>query len=168
MTPQTKARIFKSNVECSSDLAVKKKPKSNVKGKKISESNCVIDVSKEHIWYFDSSCSRHITIFKSILEDFIKNDGPIVTYGDNGNGATKGYGTIKCKVVLFKNVFYHNVISINQLCDADYEVHFNKIEGENVTILTANRQNDIYVLDMFFADNSLHRFFFYRVQYHLN
>nr|KAJ0187750.1 hypothetical protein LSAT_V11C900484110 [Lactuca sativa] len=38
---------------------------------------------------------------------------------------------------------------------------------ESIIVLT-NRQNDIYVLDMFFGDNSLHRCFFSHAQSHLN
>ena len=51
---------------------------------------------QEHIWYLDSGCSRHMTGFKSLLDDYVKKDGPVVTYGDNSKGQTKGFGTIKC------------------------------------------------------------------------
>nr|KAJ0217208.1 hypothetical protein LSAT_V11C300134080 [Lactuca sativa] len=82
---------------------------------------------QEHLWYLDSGS-------KSLLEDYVKKIGPVVTHGDNGKGFTKGYGNIKCNNVVFQNVSYvkglkHNLISINQLCDADYEVHFTKKEG---------------------------------------
>nr|KAJ0205508.1 hypothetical protein LSAT_V11C500231720 [Lactuca sativa] len=88
---------------------------------------------QEHLWYLDSGCSRHMTGSKSLLEDYVKKTGPVVTYGDNGKGFTKGYGNIKCNNVVFQNVSYvkglkHNLISISQLCDADYEVHFTKKE----------------------------------------
>ena len=88
---------------------------------------------KEHIWYLNSGCSSHITGFKSLLEDFIKKDDPTVTYGDNGKGATKGYGSIKCNYIVFKNVSYvkvlqHNLISISQMCDTSYEVLFKRRE----------------------------------------
>src|SRR6187200_3024829 len=132
----------------------------------------------ENIWYLDSGCSRHMTGSKALLSDFVKRDGPAVTYGDNSKGKTKGFGTIKCKSVEFKNVSYvkglqHNLISISQICDADYEVHFNKKEGKvidskMVPVLTANRQNDIYVLDMFSADQSMRRCFFSMAQSHMN
>ena len=115
---------------------------------------------------------------KALLSDFVKRDGPAVTYGDNSKGKTKGFGTIKCKSVEFKNVSYvkglqHNLISISQICDADYEVHFNKREGQILNkaaepVLTANRKNDIYVLDMFSADDALRHCFFTRSQSHLN
>nr|KAJ0186081.1 hypothetical protein LSAT_V11C900483530 [Lactuca sativa] len=92
---------------------------------------------QEHLWYLDSGCSRHMTGSKSLLEDYVKKTGPAVTYGDNGKGFTKGYGNIKCNNVVFQNVSYvkglkHNLISISQLCDADYEVHFTKKEGRVV------------------------------------
>nr|KAJ0227041.1 hypothetical protein LSAT_V11C100046250 [Lactuca sativa] len=90
---------------------------------------------QEHLWYLDSGCSRHMTGSKSLLEDYVQKTGTSVTYGDNGKGFTKGYGNIKCNNVVFQNVSYvkglkHNLISISQLCDADYEVHFTKKEGK--------------------------------------
>ncbi|KAL4557118.1 hypothetical protein LXL04_035288 [Taraxacum kok-saghyz] len=119
-----------------------------------------------------------MTVFKSLLEDYVKKYGLVVSYGDNGNGKTKGFGTIKWKFVEFKNVSYveglkHNLVSISQMCDADYEVHFNKIEGKvidskMIPVVTANRQHDIYVLDMFSADQSLRGCFFSRAQSHMN
>lgn len=49
---------------------------------------------------------------------------------------------------MFKNVSYikglqHNLISVRQLYDADYEAHFNKKKGKvidqrNVSVLTVN------------------------------
>ena len=57
---------------------------------------------------------------------------------------------------MFRNVSYvkglkHNLISISQLCDADYEVHFTKKEGSVINTdkniaLTASWKDDIYVL----------------------
>ena len=66
-----------------------------------------------------------MTGFKSLLEDFIKKDDLIVTYGNNDKGTTNGFGTIKCNSVTFKNASYVkglqcNLISISQLCDAGY------------------------------------------------
>lgn len=118
-----------------------------------------------------------MTWFNSLHEDYVKKDGFVVTYINNGNGQTKGYGTIKCESVQFSNVSYvkglnHNLISITQLCDANYEVHFNKKEGKvsdsnNVTIITVNRHSDIYILDMFSAQNPLRHCFFFDSQSHL-
>ncbi|KAI3523650.1 hypothetical protein L1887_01930 [Cichorium endivia] len=119
-----------------------------------------------------------MTGYKSLLEDFVKKNGPVVTYGDNSHGQTKGYGTIRCKSVQFSNVSYvkglkHNLISISQLCDADYDVCFNKREGNIINadkevVLSAKRCEHIYILDMFSADLSLKRCFFSRAQSHIN
>nr|KAJ0194309.1 hypothetical protein LSAT_V11C800413730 [Lactuca sativa] len=124
---------------------------------------------QEHLWYLDSGCSRHMTGSKSLLEDYVKKTGPAVTYGDNGKGFTKGYGNIKCNNVGLK----HNHISISQLCDADYEVHFTKKEGRVVNtdkniILSASRKDDIYVLDMFSSDKALMQCFFSKSQTNLS
>ncbi|KAI3752823.1 hypothetical protein L2E82_24860 [Cichorium intybus] len=120
---------------------------------------------QENIWYLDSGCSRHMTGYKSLLEDFVKKNGPVVTYGDNSHGQTKGYGTIRCKSVQFSNVSYvkglkHNLISISQLCDADYDACFNKKEGNIINaakevVLSAKSCDNICILDMFSADQSL-------------
>lgn len=102
-----------------------------------------------------------------------------MTYGDENKGQTKGFGTIKCKTMEFKKKLYvkglrRNLISISQLCDANFEIHFNKKEGNIIDskksiVLTANRKNDIYVLDMFSFGSSLrHFFFFFLSQAHLN
>ena len=107
----------------------------------------------EHLWYLDSGCSRHMTGSKSLLDDYVKKDGPVVSYGDNNKGYTKGHGTIKCKSVIFKNMSYvkglkHNLLSISQICDADYEVLFTKTEGkvidsEKNIALSAARKDDV-------------------------
>ncbi|XP_023730984.1 uncharacterized protein LOC111878708 [Lactuca sativa] len=93
------------------------------------------NLGTKHIWYLDGRFPRHMTWSKSLLEDIVKKDGPTITYGHNGKGATKGFGTIKGNSILLKNMSYvkgiqHNLISINQLCHADYEVYFNKKEGK--------------------------------------
>ena len=42
------------------------------------------------------------------------------------------------------------------------------VDQNNVTALSTNRHNEICVFDMFYVDNSLCFFFFYRAQSHLN
>lgn len=45
-----------------------------------------------------------MTRFKSLFDDFIKKKGLIMIYRDNNKGKTKGFGTIKCKIVDFTDV----------------------------------------------------------------
>lgn len=70
----------------------------------------------------------------------MKKGCPVVTYGENGNRKTKGFGTITCMAVQFSNVLKHNLIVTSKLCDVDDTFHFNKHEGKvinsnNVTFL---------------------------------
>ncbi|KAJ9564659.1 hypothetical protein OSB04_000625 [Centaurea solstitialis] len=74
------------------------------------------------IWYLDSGCSRHMTGSKSVLTNYREERGPAVTFGGNGRGQTRGYGTLTNGVTTFKRVAYveglmHNLLSISQLCD---------------------------------------------------
>lgn len=109
---------------------------------------------------------------KSLLEDYIKEDGPTVTFINNGKGLNNGHGVLKCKSVKFSNVSYvkdlkHNLISISQICNARYEVHFNKRERDIIhskkgIVLTTEICDDIYILDIFSIDTSMKKCFFSR------
>lgn len=51
----------------------------------------------------------------------------------------------------FVKGLYNNLISISQLCDTDYEVHYNKKEGKmidqkNVTVLPAKHIDHVLIL----------------------
>ena len=71
---------------------------------------------------------------KSLLCDFQTEIRPKVTFGDNSQGVTKGYGILQTGAVTFKRVAFvsglkHNLISISQLCDVGFEVSFKKDLG---------------------------------------
>ncbi|KAJ9547205.1 hypothetical protein OSB04_019748 [Centaurea solstitialis] len=79
------------------------------------------------IWYLDSGCSRHMTGSKSVLSNYREERGPAVTFGGNGKGQTRGYGTLTNGVTTFKRVAYveglmHNLLSISQLCDKNHSL----------------------------------------------
>lgn len=103
---------------------------------------------------------------------------PIVSFGGKIKGFIKGRGTLKCNYVEFSNVSYfkslkYNLIAISQLCDVDYEVHFNKKEGVVIgcnkkVVLNAKRKDDINILDMFSIDKSLNMCFLSISQSHLS
>ncbi|KAJ9539388.1 hypothetical protein OSB04_032121 [Centaurea solstitialis] len=110
------------------------------------------------IWYLDSGCSRHMTGSKSVLSDYHDERGPSVTFGGNGRGQTRGYGTLTNGVTTFKRVAYveglmHNLLSISQLCDKNHKVSFSKKKCKvnnrrKEVILTGVRQADIYIINM--------------------
>ncbi|KAJ9546528.1 hypothetical protein OSB04_019071 [Centaurea solstitialis] len=146
---------------------VKKNPKTSktVKGKKVVKTASSVktpasktDNSDKGIWYLDSGCSRHMTGSKSVLCDYRDERGPLVTYGGNGRGQTRGYGTLTNGVTTYKRVAYveglmHNLLSISQLCDKNHKVSFSKKKCKvknrrKEVILTGVRQADLYIINM--------------------
>ncbi|GKB22054.1 retrovirus-related pol polyprotein from transposon TNT 1-94 [Tanacetum coccineum] len=62
---------------------------------------------------------------------YSKESGLKVVFGDNSSGDTEGYGLVNCNGITFTKVAYvnglkHNLISISQLCDANFKVLFTK------------------------------------------
>nr|GEV37267.1 retrovirus-related Pol polyprotein from transposon TNT 1-94 [Tanacetum cinerariifolium] len=113
---------------------------------------------KEPIWYLDSGCSRSMSGVMSYQHKYVEQPGAKVVFGDNSSCITKGYGSINYGGIVFTKVAFvnglkYNLISISQLCDANYIVQFDDKQG---TIFNANkeivwitpRRNDVYVLDM--------------------
>ncbi|KAJ9544417.1 hypothetical protein OSB04_024124 [Centaurea solstitialis] len=110
------------------------------------------------IWYLDSGCSRHMTGSKFVLSNYREERGPAVTFGGNGKGQTRGYGTLTNGVTTFKRVAYveglmHNLLSISQLCDKNHKVSFSKKKCKvknrrKEVILNGVRQADIYIINM--------------------
>ena len=79
----------------------------------------------------DSGCSRHMTVNKSVLTDYLEEKGPSVTFGRNGKSQTRGFGTLTNRSTTFRRVAYvealkHNLLGISQFCDKDHKVSFTK------------------------------------------
>ncbi|GJX13266.1 retrovirus-related pol polyprotein from transposon TNT 1-94 [Tanacetum coccineum] len=91
-------------------------------------------------------------------EKYSKESGPKVVFGNDSSGDTEGYGLVNCNRITFTRVAYvnglkHNLISISQLCDANYKVLFTKTQGtiynqNDEVVLIAPRKRDVYVIDM--------------------
>ncbi|KAG9444345.1 hypothetical protein H6P81_015685 [Aristolochia fimbriata] len=112
-----------------------------------------ITATTDGIWYFDSSCSRHMTGSAACLIDLTQSDGCQVTFGDGAKGVVLGGGTLAVEgmpsltgVLLVKGL-RANLISISQLCDQNLVVQFTK-EGccvsnfKNQSILKGARTAD--------------------------
>nr|GEV40875.1 retrovirus-related Pol polyprotein from transposon TNT 1-94 [Tanacetum cinerariifolium] len=116
------------------------------------------DYLKRFVWHLDSGYSRHMTRLKQYLHIYSKESGPKVVFGDNSSGDTEGYGLVNCNGITFTKVAYvnglkHNLISISQLCDANFKVLFTKTQGtifnqNNKVVLIAQKRRDVYVVDM--------------------
>lgn len=89
------------------------------------------------------------------MNDFVEKDGPLVSFRDNHKGRTQGFGSIQYNSMNFKDVSYvsglrYDIISVNQLCEAGYNLFFSKEEGNivdsrNSILLTTIRKNNIYM-----------------------
>ncbi|GJY14861.1 retrovirus-related pol polyprotein from transposon TNT 1-94 [Tanacetum coccineum] len=111
-----------------------------------------------------SSNNKKPGLLISDLLNLLKQKKPIilkspkVVFGDNSSGDTEGYGSVNCNGITFTRVAYvnglkHNLISISQLCDANFKVLFIKTQGtifnqNNKVVLIAPRRRDVYVIDM--------------------
>nr|GEX37105.1 retrovirus-related Pol polyprotein from transposon TNT 1-94 [Tanacetum cinerariifolium] len=79
-------------------------------------------------------------------------------FRDNSLGDTEGYGSVNCNGITFTRVAYvnglkHNLIIINQLCDAHFKVLFTKTQEtifnqNNEVVLICLRRRVVYVIDM--------------------
>ncbi|XP_070044947.1 uncharacterized protein [Nicotiana tomentosiformis] len=84
-------------------------------------------------WYLDSACSSHMTGDKNLFKEVTKINGGSVKFGDDSKGKIVGTGTFpfnnNCDIteVYLVNGLNYNLLSINQLCDSEYEVKFKKI-----------------------------------------
>ncbi|GKB80854.1 hypothetical protein Tco_0947749, partial [Tanacetum coccineum] len=116
------------------------------------------DYLKRFVWYLDSGCSRHMTRVKQYLHRYSKDPGPKVVFRDDSLRDTEGYGSINCNGITFTRFAYvnglkHNLISISQLCDANFKVLFTKTQGtifnqNDDVVLIAPRIRDVYIIDM--------------------
>ncbi|GKE71381.1 hypothetical protein Tco_1529453 [Tanacetum coccineum] len=90
----------------------------------------------------ENGYSRHMKGVKQYQHKYSKESCPKVVFGDNSSGDTKGYGSVNCNGITFTIVAYvnglkHNLISIIQLCDANFKVLFTKTHG---TIFNQNNE----------------------------
>ncbi|GJV77158.1 retrovirus-related pol polyprotein from transposon TNT 1-94 [Tanacetum coccineum] len=128
------------------------------------------DYLTRSVWYLDSGCSRHMIGVKQYLHKYSKESGPKVVFGDDSSGDTEGYGSVNCNRITFTRVAYvnglkHNLISISQLCDANFKVLFTKTQGtifnqNDKVVLIAPRRRDVYVIDISFFNKDCNACFF--------
>ncbi|WVZ51604.1 hypothetical protein U9M48_002733 [Paspalum notatum var. saurae] len=93
----------------------------------------VVDRGIEDVWIMDSGCSRHMTghrkWFSSLNPVSTKE---YITFGDNGQGKVLGvdsvllYTKLFLREVAFVQNLGFNLVSISQLLDEGFEVHFKK------------------------------------------
>ena len=87
---------------------------------------------KHQSWYLDSECSRHMTGRKHIFQNPDLKSGGSVGFRGNQKGKIIGSGTVgngnlpSITNVLLVDGLMHNLLSISQLSDNDYDIIFNQ------------------------------------------
>ena len=95
---------------------------------------------------------------KEKFENLTLQKGGQVTFGDNSKGKILGISTVSMTSnLLIENVLLvdglkHNLLSISQLCDKDYEVVFDKNicsinSCDGKTLIVGHRHENVYTLD---------------------
>ncbi|GJU16572.1 retrovirus-related pol polyprotein from transposon TNT 1-94 [Tanacetum coccineum] len=125
-----------------------------------------------------SGCSRHMTWVRQYLHIYSEELGPKVVFRDNSSGDTEGYGSVNCNGITFTKVAYvnglkHNLISISQLCDANFKALFTKTHGtifnqNNEVVLIDPMRRDVYVIDMSSYNEEINACFFSRASPSVN
>ncbi|XP_021971805.1 uncharacterized protein LOC110866970 [Helianthus annuus] len=123
-------------------------------------------------WIMDSGASRHMTGMLALLYDVKSINGGYVGFAGNQGGRIVGQGTLTNGVITFDKVNYiieleNNLLSISQICDKSFTVHFTKNEyliikpgfkiPEEMVLMRAPRENDLYVLDISIATTTDHK-----------
>jgi len=113
---------------------------------------------KKNTWYLDSAAGRTMTGYQTLLEEYRVQEGPSITFGNDGDGKTEGYGVVSNGQVTFTRVAYvnglkYNLISVSQLCDDGFKVLFDIQQGtvfnrDWKVVLIAPRKGNIYAVDM--------------------
>ncbi|KAK2411518.1 putative mitochondrial protein [Trifolium repens] len=110
---------------------------------------------KESSWYLDSGCSRHMIGDKLLFHTLNQQEGGTVGFGGNQKGRIIGIGTVGNSSLSISNVWlvdglHHNLLSISQLCDSNYDVVFNKDSctvirnSDQSIVFKGNRKGNVY------------------------
>ncbi|XP_050238176.1 uncharacterized protein LOC126687663 [Mercurialis annua] len=116
-------------------------------------------------WYVDSSSSRHLTGQISNFTQLEHKKLGNVTFGDDAKGQHVGIGKIgnssssSIENAWLVNGLKHNLLSVSQFCDKDYNVNFNSkacyaIQPmDNTVIFKGNRRKNTYIIDLDTLEN---------------
>ncbi|GJU16648.1 retrovirus-related pol polyprotein from transposon TNT 1-94 [Tanacetum coccineum] len=110
------------------------------------------------LWYLDSGFSKHMTRHHSQLINFVRKFMGTVRFGNDQVVVIMGYGDYQIGNVTISRVYYvdgigRNLFPVDQLCDFDLEVAFQKhicfvrdIEG--VDLLMGSSGTNLYTLTL--------------------
>nr|GFB38378.1 integrase, catalytic region, zinc finger, CCHC-type, peptidase aspartic, catalytic [Tanacetum cinerariifolium] len=110
------------------------------------------------LFIVDSGCSKHMTGNLKLLINFVEKFLGTVKFGNDQIAPILSYGDLVQGAVTIKRVYCveglnHNLFSVGQFCDADWEVAFRKstcyirdLKGND--LLTGSRGTDLYSITL--------------------
>nr|GEU59014.1 integrase, catalytic region, zinc finger, CCHC-type, peptidase aspartic, catalytic [Tanacetum cinerariifolium] len=110
------------------------------------------------LWYLDSGFSKHMTGDRSQLTNFVYKFLGTVKFVNDHVAKIMGCGDYKIRNVTISRVYFveglgHNLFSVGQFCDSDFEVAFRQhtcfirnLEG--IDLLTGSQGNNLYTLSL--------------------
>nr|GEU94047.1 retrovirus-related Pol polyprotein from transposon TNT 1-94 [Tanacetum cinerariifolium] len=127
--------------------------KHHVKGVK-----ALCSVVQTVLWYLESGCSKHMTENHSQLTNFVHKFLGTVKFSNDQVAKIMGHGDYQIGNVTISRVYYveglgHNLFSVGQFCDSDFEVAFRKHTCfvrnlESVNLLSGSRGTYLYSLSI--------------------
>ncbi|GJT55420.1 hypothetical protein Tco_0990474 [Tanacetum coccineum] len=121
-------------------LVYSRKPRKSKTNVPVSKSKVIQIV----LWYLDSGCSKHMTRDRSQLTNFVHKFLGTVKFRNDHMPKILGYGDYQIGNVTISRVYYveglgHDLFSIGQFCDSNFEVAFRQhtcfirnLEGVNL------------------------------------
>nr|GFB59492.1 integrase, catalytic region, zinc finger, CCHC-type, peptidase aspartic, catalytic [Tanacetum cinerariifolium] len=106
-------------------LVYSKKPRKSKTTDPVRKSKVVYIV----LWYLDSGCSKHMTVDRSQLTNFINKFLGTVKFRNDHMAKIMGYGDYQIGNVTISRIYYveglgHNLFSVGQICDSKLKVAF--------------------------------------------
>nr|GEU89110.1 retrovirus-related Pol polyprotein from transposon TNT 1-94 [Tanacetum cinerariifolium] len=108
--------------------------------------------------YLDSGCSKHMTMDRSRLRNFVKKFIKTVRFENDHFGAIIGYGDYVIGDSVIFRVYYveghgHNLYSVGQFCDSNLEVVFRKHscyvrDTYGVELIKSSRGSNLYTISI--------------------
>nr|GEY62382.1 integrase, catalytic region, zinc finger, CCHC-type, peptidase aspartic, catalytic [Tanacetum cinerariifolium] len=108
------------------------------------------------LWIIDSGCSKHMTVNRALLTNFVEKFFGTVRFGNNDFTVIAGYGDVVIGSMTIKKVYYveglgHNLFSVGQFCAKGLKVAFRKstcfVRNEDgVDLLTGGRSSNLYTI----------------------
>ncbi|GJZ59378.1 retrovirus-related pol polyprotein from transposon TNT 1-94 [Tanacetum coccineum] len=108
--------------------------------------------------YLDSACSKHMTRDRSQLTNFVNNFLGTVKFRNDHIAKILGYGDYHIGNVMISRVYYvdrlgHNLLSVGQFCDSNFEVAFRQhtcfiCNLEGVDLLIGSQGKNLYTLSL--------------------